>query len=61
MNKISMNGIMIDIVETSLPWQHLTKSKMIANVYGFCANSGFFDYADGGSMADVIWPSKGRI
>jgi serine/threonine protein kinase len=41
--------------------QHLTKSKMIANVYGFCANSGIYDFADGGNMADVIWPSKGRI
>ena len=38
--------------------QHLTKSKMIASVYGFCANTGIYDYAEGGTIRDAIWPPK---
>lgn len=40
--------------------EHLTKYKMVVNIYGFCGNSGLFEYADSGSLSDIIWSSKGR-
>ena len=34
--------------------EHNTRSKFILNVYNFCANSGLYEYADGGSLSDVL-------
>jgi serine/threonine protein kinase len=42
----------------ALAMEHLTKSKMVVNIHGFCANSGISDYADGGSISDIIWPKR---
>ena len=38
--------------------EHLTASPWILNVYGFCATSGFYEFASEGSIADQIWPSS---
>jgi len=38
--------------------ERLTKSKMVVNIYGFCGNSGLFEFAGGGSLSDAIWPKK---
>ena len=35
--------------------ERLTGSTYIMDIYGFCGNSGFFEFADGGSLEDVIW------
>ena len=37
--------------------EHLTGSPNILSIYSFCANSGIFDYATGGSLEDAIWYS----
>lgn len=42
----------------ALAMEHLTRSKMVVNIHSFCANSGVFDYADGGSISDIIWPNR---
>jgi hypothetical protein len=38
--------------------ERLTKSPHILNIYGYCGNSGLFEYAGGGDISRVIWPSK---
>ena len=35
--------------------ERLTASKFIMNIYGFCGNSGLFEYANGGDLTDSIW------
>ena len=37
--------------------ERLTKSKYVMDIYGFCGNSGLFEYADGGSIEDWLWHS----
>jgi hypothetical protein len=45
----------------------LTSSKRIPNIYGYCTNSGIFDFAPGGSLEDHIfrqkekWSSKQKL
>lgn len=42
----------------ALAMERLTKSPHILNIYGYCGNSGLFEYAEGGDISRVIWPSK---
>lgn len=35
--------------------EQLTSSEFIMDIYAACGNSGLFQYADGGSLADSIW------
>jgi len=44
----------------AIAMERLTKSKMVINIYGFCGNSGIFEFADGGSLSDAIWPKKSK-
>mmetsp|Transcript_55943 Transcript_55943/g.83372 ORF Transcript_55943/g.83372 Transcript_55943/m.83372 type:complete len:491 (+) Transcript_55943:95-1567(+) len=39
--------------------ERLTKSPHIVDIYGFCGNSGIFEFAPGGDINDVIWPPGG--
>jgi hypothetical protein len=39
--------------------ERLARSPMVVDIYAFCANSGLFEYAKGGTLSDQIWP-KGR-
>jgi hypothetical protein len=36
--------------------EHLTKSNFVVDIYGFCGNSGLFEYADGGDIKDALFP-----
>jgi len=38
--------------------ERLTASPWVANIYGFCGNSAVFDFADMGSVANLIWPKS---
>jgi Protein kinase domain len=38
----------------ALSFSELTKSPLVVNMYGYCANSGLFDYADGGDLYDIF-------
>lgn len=40
----------------ALASERLTSSPYVANIYGFCGNSGVFDYADDGDIDMLIWP-----
>jgi hypothetical protein len=35
--------------------ERLTSSPFIMDIYGYCATSGLFEFADGGSLDDAIW------
>jgi len=35
--------------------EQLASSPVIVDIYGFCGNSGIFEYADGGSLDDIIF------
>jgi len=35
--------------------EQLTSSPWVVDIYGFCGNSGIFEYADGGSLEDTIF------
>ena len=39
----------------ALVMERLTKSPWVLDVYGFCANTGFYEYADGGDISAAIW------
>lgn len=36
--------------------ERLTSSKYVVDIYGFCGNSGIFEYSEGGDINDAIWP-----
>jgi hypothetical protein len=36
--------------------EHLTKSNFVVDIYGYCGNSGLFEYADGGDIKDALFP-----
>ena len=38
--------------------ERLTASPWVANIYGFCGNTAVFDFADKGSVANLIWPKS---
>jgi hypothetical protein len=38
--------------------ERLTKSPHVLDIYGYCGNSGLFEYADGGDISRILWPSK---
>jgi len=38
--------------------ERLTSSEFVMDIYAACGNSGVFEYADGGSLADSIWYNK---
>ncbi|KAL7563153.1 hypothetical protein ACA910_014432 [Epithemia clementina (nom. ined.)] len=40
----------------ALVMERLTKSPWILDVYGFCGNAGFYEYADGGDISTALWP-----
>jgi hypothetical protein len=35
--------------------ERLTSSKNVLGIWGYCGNSGLFEYADGGSVLDFLW------
>ena len=39
--------------------ERLTSSKYILNIYGFCGNSGLFEFAKGGSLEDNVYSDAG--
>jgi hypothetical protein len=38
----------------ALAMEHLTKSKMVVDIYGFCGNSGVSAYCNGGTISDIF-------
>jgi hypothetical protein len=38
--------------------EQLTSSPWVMGVYGFCGNSGIFEFADGGSLEDSIFADE---
>jgi hypothetical protein len=36
--------------------ERLTKSNFVVDIYGFCGNSGLFEFADGGDIKDALFP-----
>jgi serine/threonine protein kinase len=36
--------------------ERLTSSPHVVNIYGFCGNSGLFEFAGGGDISNAIWP-----
>jgi serine/threonine protein kinase len=40
--------------------ERLTSSEWVMEIYSFCGNSGMFEFADGGSIEDSIFYSKGN-
>lgn len=40
--------------------ERLTSSPVVMDIYGFCGNSGLFEFANGGSITDAIWPRNGH-
>lgn len=42
----------------ALAAERLTKSSFVVDIYGFCGNSGLFEYGDGGDIVSAIWPSR---
>lgn len=43
----------------ALVMERLTSSLHIVNIYGYCGNSGIFEYSEGGDIDDLIWPTHG--
>uniref|UniRef100_A0A7S2UMR9 Protein kinase domain-containing protein n=1 Tax=Attheya septentrionalis TaxID=420275 RepID=A0A7S2UMR9_9STRA len=39
----------------ALAMERLTESPHILDIYGFCGNSGLFQFSDGGDLHDAIW------
>lgn len=39
----------------ALAMERLTWSQNIIDIYGYCANSGVYEYAPGGSIEDALW------
>ena len=39
--------------------ERLSSSKYILNIYGFCGNSGLFEFAKGGSLEDNVYSDSG--
>jgi hypothetical protein len=42
----------------ALAMERLTKSPHILDIYGYCGNSGLYEYAEGGNIYQAIWPSE---
>ena len=38
----------------------LTKSPFVLDIYGFCGNSGLFEFGSGGDIAGTIWPDDNQ-
>ena len=36
--------------------EHLTSSKYVVDIYGYCSAAGLFEYSNGGDVANAIWP-----
>jgi len=45
----------------ALAMDRLTFSPYIANVFGYCGNSGLYEYSHDGSIEDLIWPQNGSF
>jgi len=44
----------------ALAAERLTRSKAVVDIYGYCGNSGIFEYGEGGDITHAIWPEDGR-
>ena len=44
----------------ALAAERLTKSDSVVDIYGFCGNSGLFEYGDGGDIANAVWSKDGH-
>jgi hypothetical protein len=40
--------------------ERLTKSPFVLDIYGFCGNSGLFEFGSGGDIAGAIWPNDNQ-
>lgn len=40
--------------------QRLTSSPYIVDIYGYCGNSGIYEYSTGGTVEELIWPDHGE-
>lgn len=40
--------------------ERLTKSPFVLDIYGFCGNSGLFEFGNGGDIAGAIWPDDNQ-
>jgi hypothetical protein len=38
--------------------ERLTKSPFVLDIYGFCGNSGLFEFGSGGDISEAIWPDN---
>jgi hypothetical protein len=36
--------------------ERLTRNPFVVDIYAYCGNSGVFEFADGGDIADALWP-----
>jgi serine/threonine protein kinase len=36
--------------------EHLTSSKYVVDIYGYCSAAGLFEYSNGGDITNAIWP-----
>lgn len=43
----------------ALAMERLTKAPHILDIYGFCGNSGLFEWGNGGDLVRLLWPSRG--
>jgi hypothetical protein len=39
----------------AMAMEQLTSSNWVMDIYGYCGNSGLFEFADGGSLDDSLW------
>ena len=42
----------------SLAMERLTRSPHVVDTYGFCGNSGLFEFSPGGDINDLVWPDS---
>jgi hypothetical protein len=42
----------------ALAMDRLTKSPHVLDIYGYCGNSGLYEYADGGNIYQALWPTE---
>ena len=42
----------------ALTMERMTKSSHVVDIYGFCGNSGLFEYGRGGDIMDRLWPEQ---
>jgi hypothetical protein len=40
----------------ALAMERLTQNPFVVDIYAYCGNSGVFEFADGGDIAEALWP-----